>query len=73
MHLHLTQPRWTSTRTEEQHGFVCKQIIAQAAPFPILVSVNGAAVRAGCRLEVGQGAGMEAAAPHALCLAVHVR
>lgn len=73
MHLHLTQPRWTSTRTEEQHGFVCKQIIAQAAPFPILVSVNGAAVRAGCRLEVGRGAGMEAAAPHALCLAVHVR
>lgn len=72
-HPHLTQPRWTSTRTEEQHGFVCKQIIAQAVPFPVLVSVNGTAVRAGCRLEVGQGVGMEAAAPRAVCLAVPVR
>lgn len=59
--------------TDRRATRLCKQIIAQAAPFPILVSVNGAAVRAGCRLEVGRGAGMEAAAPHALCLAVHVR
>uniref|UniRef100_A0A8B9U038 Arylsulfatase G n=1 Tax=Anas zonorhyncha TaxID=75864 RepID=A0A8B9U038_9AVES len=34
---HLPQPRWTMARREEQRGFVFKQIIARAAPFPILV------------------------------------
>lgn len=51
----LTQPCWTVARKGEQRGFVFKQIIAQAAPFPSLVSVNGADVPTGSRLEVGHG------------------
>ncbi|PKK25485.1 arylsulfatase G, partial [Columba livia] len=39
-----TQPSWSITREEEQHGFVFKQISTQAAPVPGLVCVNGALV-----------------------------
>lgn len=34
---HLPQPRWTTAQREERRGFVFKQTIARAAPFPILV------------------------------------
>lgn len=64
----LTQPCRTVARKEEQHGFVFKQIIAQAAPFPSLVSVNVTVV--GCWLQAGgwpRRRGMEAAVPFAPC------